>query len=85
MVDGVELFNAPSGRRTGMFAGPAGPMWAHEGLLYVSAAAGLEVWEPAHGIRTGLVSDFRPVVHNPASGAFAEMAGNRLRTWALST
>ncbi|WP_345430275.1 hypothetical protein [Actinoallomurus vinaceus] len=85
MIDGVELFDAPSGRRIGMFAGPAGMMWAHEGLLYVSATAGLEVWDPAHGVRTGLVSGFGPVAHNPVSGAFAEMAGDRLRTWTPST
>jgi hypothetical protein len=81
MIDGVQLFDAPSGRRTGMFAGPAGPMWAHQGMLYISTAAGLEVWDPARGARTGLVADFTPTAHNPAGGTFAKMTGNALRTW----
>lgn len=46
-----------------MFAGPAGPMWSHKGLLCVSGADGLEVWDPERGTRIGLVPGFRPTEH----------------------
>ncbi|WP_410639972.1 hypothetical protein [Amycolatopsis sp. lyj-346] len=81
MLDGVELYDAETGRRTGMFAGPAGRMWAHGGLLYVAAEAGLEVWDPAEGARIGLLEGFAPIAHDPASGAFAELRNDQLRTW----
>jgi hypothetical protein len=80
MLDGVELYDVTTGRRTGMFAGPAGPMWAHGGLLYVRAEAGLEVWDPAEGARIGLVAGFHPSAHG--SGTFAELRNDQLRIWA---
>ncbi|MEU8638301.1 hypothetical protein AB0C38_39485 [Amycolatopsis sp. NPDC048633] len=81
MLDGVELYDATTGRRTGMFAGPAGPMWAHDGLLYVRTEAGLEVWDPAEGARIGLVAGFHPIAHS--SGAFAELRNDQLRIWVM--
>jgi hypothetical protein len=81
MVDGVELYDARSERLVGMFAGPAGRMWARAGRLYVATEAGLEVWSPSDGARVGLVDDFRPLAHDPVTGAFAELDGNRLRSW----
>ncbi|MFF1611800.1 hypothetical protein ACFVYA_28785 [Amycolatopsis sp. NPDC058278] len=80
MLDGVELYDAATGRRTGMFAGPAGRMWAHDGLLYVAAEAGLEVWDPAEGARIGFAPGFHPIAHR--DGTFAELRNDQLRTWA---
>ncbi|MGW6446332.1 hypothetical protein [Lentzea sp. NPDC055074] len=63
MIDGVALYAMPGGRRVGAFAGPAGPMWGHKGLLYVATADGLEVWDPDRGARIGVVQGFRPTAH----------------------
>lgn len=82
MIDGVQLIDVPSGRTVQMFAGPAGPMWAHGRLLYVAAAGGLEIWSPAEEARVGFLDGFRPTAQNPRTGAFAELAGGRLRCWA---
>ncbi|MEU0792737.1 hypothetical protein ABZ342_21915 [Amycolatopsis sp. NPDC005961] len=82
MLDGVELYDAGTGRRTGMFAGPTGPMWGHRGLLHVAAEAGFEVWDPAAGARIGFAEGFRPTAHDPATGAFAELRNDQLRIWA---
>jgi hypothetical protein len=81
MLDGVELYDAKTGRRTGLFAGPAGPMWGHRGRLYVRTNAGLEVWDPAGGTRIGFLDGFTPIAHDPASGAFAELGNDQLRIW----
>jgi len=78
--DGVDLREAATGRRTGMFAGPTGRMWGHGGLLYVAAEAGLEVWDPAEGARIGLLEGFTPIAHR--DGTFAELRNDQLRTWA---
>ncbi|MEU0535323.1 hypothetical protein [Amycolatopsis tolypomycina] len=79
MLDGVELYDAQTGRRTGMLAGPAGRMWGHGGLLYVATEAGLEVWDPAEGARIGFAAGFRPTAHS--EGTFAELRDDQLRTW----
>lgn len=78
-LPGIELREAATGRRTGQFTGPDGRMWAHGGLLYVAAEAGLEVWDPADGARIGFLADFVPIAH--ASGRFAELRNDQLRTW----
>jgi hypothetical protein len=80
MIDGVEVYDALSGRLTGMFAGPAGPMWGHNGTLFVAATAGFEAWDPAVGARIGLVRDFQPTACDPRTGTFVEVKDNRLRT-----
>ena len=81
LLDGVELRDAATGRRTGSFTGPAGRMWAHDGLLYVAAEAGLEVWDPAEGARVGFASRASaPIAHR--DGAFAELRNDQLRIWA---
>ncbi|MFJ7216828.1 hypothetical protein [Amycolatopsis sp. NPDC098790] len=79
MIDGVTRYDAVTGRRTGVFAGPAGRMWTHRGLLYVAAEAGLEVWDPADGARVGLLEGFAPIAHH--DGAFAELRNDQLRIW----
>ncbi|MEU3644217.1 hypothetical protein AB0E59_12645 [Lentzea sp. NPDC034063] len=71
MIDGVELYAVPSGRRMEPFAGPVGTMWGHEGLLYVAGADGLEVWDPDRGARIGLVPGFRPTAHR--DGTFVSL------------
>jgi len=80
MLDGVQLFDVATGRRTGVFAGPAGPMWAYGGHLYVTAPSGLEIWDPA-GTRVGHIPGFRPSAQNQVTGALAELARERLRVW----
>ncbi|WP_367137491.1 hypothetical protein [Saccharothrix sp. HUAS TT1] len=80
-VPGVEVHDVVTGRRLSAFAGPAGRMWGHAGLLYVGTAAGLEVWDPADGARTGVVEGFAPNAQNPRTGRFAEVSGGRLTTW----
>ncbi|MEV6642253.1 hypothetical protein [Amycolatopsis sp. NPDC051371] len=82
MLDGVELHDAATGRRTGMFAGPVGPMWGYRGSLYVTAEAGFEVWDPVAGARIGFAEGFRPTAHDPATGSFAELRNDQLRIWA---
>ncbi|MFE1592595.1 hypothetical protein [Nocardia sp. NPDC058705] len=76
MLDGVELYSVPSGRQLSAFAGPAGAMWGHGGLLYVCAAEGLEVWDPAAGARIGVVAGFRPTAHR--GGTFVALREGRL-------
>ncbi|TQM84033.1 hypothetical protein FHX81_6471 [Saccharothrix saharensis] len=83
-VPGVEVHDVAEGRRVTAFAGPAGRMWGHAGLLYVAAAAGLEIWDPTAGARTGVVEGFAPHAHNPRTGRFAELADGGLRTWTPS-
>jgi len=78
-IDGIQLHDARTGRRTGMFAGPAGPMWGHGGLLYVTTDDGFEVWDPAEGARIGFLEGFAPIAHR--DGTFAELRDGRLRTW----
>ncbi|MFJ1764444.1 hypothetical protein ACIOD2_29270 [Amycolatopsis sp. NPDC088138] len=82
MLDGVELYDVTTGRRTGLFAGPNGPMWSHQGLLYVTAEAGFEIWDPADGARIGFAEGFRPTAHR--DGTFAELDNDRLRIWVTS-
>jgi hypothetical protein len=81
MIEGVQIFDAEAGTRVRVFAGPAGPMWGYRGLLYVDAAAGLEVWDPELRARIGTHSGFHPIAHNPRTDAFAELADGRLRIW----
>ena len=70
MIDGVELYSVPDGPPRAPVVGPAGPMWGHEGLLYVSGVDGFEVWDPERGTRVGLLPGFRPIAHR--EGTFAE-------------
>ncbi len=81
MLDGVQLYTLPDGRCVGAFAGPVGPMWTFGGVLYSSGPDGLAAWDPVDGVRTGLPAGFRPVAHNPVTGAFAELSGGVLTTW----
>ncbi|MCO1579093.1 hypothetical protein M8C13_25415 [Crossiella sp. SN42] len=77
----THLYDAPSRELVGSLTGLDGPMWAHAGKLHVSAAAGLETWDPGTGQRIGLVEGIQPTAHNPATGSFAELADGVLRTF----
>jgi hypothetical protein len=66
MIDGVQLVDVQSGKITAMFAGPAGPMWSHGGLLYVTSPTGLEIWSPTEEARIGHLTAFHPTAP-PAS------------------
>ncbi|MEV6715968.1 hypothetical protein AB0M48_28445 [Lentzea sp. NPDC051208] len=81
MLDGVQLYALPSGLRQGVFAGPAGPMWGHGGLLYVTGADGLEVWDPERGTRIGLVPGFRPTAHR--DGTFVSLGDGVLDSFSV--
>jgi hypothetical protein len=81
MLDGVELYEVPSGRPLEPFAGPVGRMWGHHELLYVSGEAGLEVWDPFRGARIGLVEGFRPIAHR--DGTFAELRDGQLYSFSV--
>lgn len=81
MVDGVELYEVPSGRKLGEFTGPAGLLWGHSGRLYTSNEHGFEVWDPELGARIGLVEGFRPIAHR--EGTFAEFKDGRLKTFSV--
>lgn len=81
MIDGVELYSVPSGRRMEPFAGPAGRMWGHKGLLYVSGEAGFEVWDPSRGARIGLVAGFRPIAHR--DGTFVSLVDGALNSFSV--
>ena len=80
MIDGVKLYDL-HGASPGMFAGPSGPMWAHDGLLYVAAEGGFEIWDPAEGARIGLIEGFAPTAHDPEKRTFAELGNGQLRIW----
>lgn len=81
MLDGIELYELPGGQRVGTFTGPAGPMWGHGGLLYVTGTDGLEVWDPERGARIGLVQGFRPTAHR--DGTFAALADGVLNSFSV--
>ncbi|GAA2789602.1 YncE family protein [Crossiella cryophila] len=77
----TDLFHAPTGEQTKRLYGLQGPMWGHQGKLYVSGSAGLETWHPESGRIEGLVAGIRPTAHNPATGGFAELVDGTLRTF----
>jgi hypothetical protein len=80
MIDGVEVYDAETGRRITMFAGPTGRMWGHRCRLFVAAAHGLEVWS-RDGVRAGVIDGFAPTAFNPRTGTFAQLTDGVLRTW----
>lgn len=81
VLDGVELYSVPSGRRLEPFAGPAGRMWAHNGLLCVSGTDGFEIWDPGRGARVGLVPGFRPIAHR--DGTFVSLGDGVLNSFSV--
>ncbi|WP_086663283.1 YncE family protein [Lentzea kentuckyensis] len=81
MVDGFELYAVPDGPALEPVVGPAGRMWAHNGLVYVSGPDGLEVWDPSGGARVGLVPGFRPTAHR--DGVFGELVGGVLHGFSV--
>ena len=56
-------------------------MRANRGRLHTVTDGGMEVWDPADGARTGLLQGFRPMAHDRSKGVFAQLTGERLRTW----
>jgi hypothetical protein len=81
MLDGVEVFHAETGVRTGVFAGPNGRLFFDGRRLYSAAASGLEIWDPDTGERTGMVPGFVPTHRHAGSGEFAALAGGTLLRW----
>ncbi|MFC9688644.1 hypothetical protein ACFTSF_08895 [Kribbella sp. NPDC056951] len=83
MVDGVQLYDAPSGERVDTLFGPKGQMWAVDGQLAVAAEHGLEFWDPAEGARVGVLPGYRPSAYNPRTRTFAALEDWVLRTYQL--
>lgn len=81
MLAGVRVFDAETGRETAAFAGPTGALFADGRRLYAAAAAGLEMWDPATGERTGAVPGFVPARHHRSTGELACADGRVLRRW----
>ncbi len=84
MVDGVELYAAPSAECVGTVFGPKGQMWAVDGQLAVAAEGGLEFWDPAEGARVGVLPGYRPTAYNPQTRTFATLDDWVLRTYRLT-
>ncbi|MDT7783923.1 MAG: hypothetical protein QOF58_2342 [Pseudonocardiales bacterium] len=79
--DGIEIYNVgqlgePDEPPMALLPGVTGPMWAHDGALYVSGEAGFEGWDPERELRFGVVEGFRPIAHR--DGVFAELRDGRL-------
>ncbi|MEU6315930.1 hypothetical protein [Streptomyces sp. NPDC047014] len=65
--------------RIAEFGGPQGRFFAGNGLLFSSSPAGLEIWDPVVGARTGTVPDFHPTHHDPFRGELLELSASGLR------
>lgn len=85
-IDGIEIYDVelpfePEEPPTDLIPGVAGPMWAHEGKLYVRGESGLEIWDPLPGARIGLVEGFRPIARR--DGVFAELRDGQLYSFSV--
>ncbi|WP_194905486.1 hypothetical protein [Catenulispora rubra] len=85
MLDGVEIYQAETGTRTGMFAGPQGQLFADARRLYSASPGGLEVWDPDTGQRTATIAGFVPTHHHVGSGELAVLDDRTLRRWRTSS
>ncbi|HEX6684404.1 MAG TPA: hypothetical protein VF062_16500 [Candidatus Limnocylindrales bacterium] len=81
MLAGVRIFNAATGNELTSFAGPTGALFADAARLYAAAPAGLELWDPATGHRTGTILGFVPTHHHVGAGELAAVGGKALRRW----
>ncbi|WP_230686898.1 WD40 repeat domain-containing protein [Catellatospora vulcania] len=81
MLAGIRVFDAVTGRQVSAFAGPDGELFADGTRLYAAGAAGLEVWDPVTGERTGVVPGFAPTRHHRGTGELACLGGSVLRRW----
>ncbi|MFE2877687.1 hypothetical protein ACFXG6_35200 [Streptomyces roseus] len=66
------------------FGGPDGRFFAAHGLLFTSAVAGLDIWDPVIGARLGTLAGFRPTHHDPIRGELLELSASGLRRWQTS-
>lgn len=83
MLQGLRIFDVSTGAQVAAFAGPAGALFAAGGRLYSAAPAGLEVWDPRTGERTGTVPGFVPASYHPAACELAGISGSVLRRWSV--
>ncbi|TDC22607.1 hypothetical protein [Kribbella albertanoniae] len=84
VVEGVQLYDAPSGDRLGEVFGLKGQMWGVDGRLAVAAEGGLEFWDPAEDARVGVLPGYRPTAYNPQTRTFAALDDGVLRTYRLT-
>lgn len=82
LLDGVQIFDAETGTRTGTFAGPRPPLMADNRRLYAGSAAGLQIWDPFTGERTGTVPGFLPERHHLKAAELAGLRHGALERWA---
>ncbi|WP_305783913.1 YncE family protein [Symbioplanes lichenis] len=78
LLAGVRIFDLAAGTEVRAFAGPRGPLFGVGRRLYAAAPAGLEIWDPFTGHRTGRVPGFVPTALHRAAQEFAAVDGRRL-------
>ncbi|MEV0271438.1 hypothetical protein AB0H43_21890 [Hamadaea sp. NPDC050747] len=83
MLAGVRILNAATGTELTSFAGPTGELFADTARLYAAAPAGLEVWDPITGHRTGTIPAFAPTRHHVGAGELATVDFGVLRRWRM--
>ncbi|MEU8841539.1 hypothetical protein AB0D97_20795 [Streptomyces roseus] len=66
------------------FGGHEGRFFAAHGLLFTSAVAGLDIWDPVIGARLGTLAGIRPTHHDPMHGELLELSASGLRRWQTS-
>ena len=81
LLPGVRVFDAASGAELIAFPGPAGALFAAGRRLYSADPAGLTVWDPFTGERTGAVPGFVPTRHHPGARELVAVEGDTLVRW----
>ncbi|MGW4650276.1 hypothetical protein [Kitasatospora sp. NPDC004289] len=66
------------------FAGPDGPFFAVDGLLYAATPEGLTVWDPTDGARLATVPGFHPTHHHRPAGELAALVDGALHRWTIN-
>ncbi|MGH3242542.1 MAG: hypothetical protein ACRDNL_19350 [Spirillospora sp.] len=86
LLDGVSVFDAATGTRAQIFAGPRGELFADARRLYAATDDGLEIWDPLTGELTGRVGGFVPSWHHPRAAELAALSedGTELLRWKKS-
>lgn len=85
LIPGARILSVETGLELGAFAGPDGAFFSDGARLYSAGAAGMEVWDPFTGQRTGRVPGFVPTCHARRTGELAAVDGGILRRWCTSS
>jgi hypothetical protein len=85
LLPGVRVFDVTARAEVSAFALPehAASLFSDGSRLFSAGSAGLGIWDPATGERTGTVLGFSPSVHHPAAGELAAFDGQArvLQVW----